>query len=195
MATTSAVDVAAGDEWTLAYTAAGTVTLNVQNRHPGTNLLIRVGASAAADDAPGSPAESVSSGDGRSIILAAGDKVYLRSRGAAAADATLVISQGGEQIGSDEYETVAASQTAQVLGTTGAVGDYLARVIIIPANLLPGAVTLLDNATSITLFPGGLNSLVSLAPVSIEIGARSVSGAWKISTGANVSVIAIGTFA
>lgn len=40
----------------------------------------------------------------------------------------LVTSVGsGAGVGSGEYETVAASQTAQVLGATGAVGDYLAE--------------------------------------------------------------------
>jgi hypothetical protein len=30
-----------------------------------------------------------------------------------------------------QYETVAASQTNQVLGGTGAIGDYLHRVIVV----------------------------------------------------------------
>ena len=38
------------------------------------------------------------------------------------------------------YETVAASQTDQVLGATGAIGDYLYGLTIIPANASPGAV-------------------------------------------------------
>jgi alkylation response protein AidB-like acyl-CoA dehydrogenase len=93
-----------------------------------------------------------------------------------------------------EYETVAASQTAQVLGATGAAGDYLRRLIIIPATLSPGAVALLDNATSINILPGGASSLTELKPIVVDIDAISVSGAWKITTGANVSVIAIGDF-
>jgi hypothetical protein len=91
-----------------------------------------------------------------------------------------------------EYETVAASQTAQVLGTTGAAGNYLDRIIIVPATGSPGAVTILDNATSISIFAGYSNG--STAPISIPLGMTSVSGAWKITTGANVSVIAVGNF-
>jgi hypothetical protein len=93
-----------------------------------------------------------------------------------------------------DYETVAASQTAQVLGGAGKAGNVLHKVIIIPATLSPGAVTILDNAISIILFAGGASSLTELKPIEIELSARSVSGAWKITTGANVSVIAVGEF-
>lgn len=93
-----------------------------------------------------------------------------------------------------QYFTVAASQTAQVLGTTGATGDKLSIVTIIPATTSPGAVTLLDNATSITLFTGGATSVQGLAPINIFLYAKSKNGPWKITTGAAVSVIAVGTF-
>ena len=93
-----------------------------------------------------------------------------------------------------QYFTVAASQTAQVLGATGAIGDKLSIVTIIPATTSPGAVTLLDGATSITLFTGGATSVQGLAPLNIFLYAKSKTGAWKITTGANVSVIATGTF-
>lgn len=96
--------------------------------------------------------------------------------------------------GAGEYETVAASQTAQVLGPTGATGDFLAGLLCVPATLSPGVVTVLDNATSIPVFVGGASSITTLHPFYIPINARSVSGAWKVTTGANISVIAIGDF-
>src|SRR4029077_5730292 len=89
--------------------------------------------------------------------------------------------------GAGEYETVAASQTAQALGATGATGDYIAGVLVIPATTTPGVVTLLDNAISIPLFVGGASSVSNLVPFFIPLGMISVSGAWKITTGANVS--------
>ena len=92
------------------------------------------------------------------------------------------------------YETVAASQTAQVLGVSGARGDYIERLIIVPASASPGAVDLLDNATSINILPGGASSLTELKPIVVELHMVSVSGAWKVTTGANVSVIAVGDF-
>lgn len=93
--------------------------------------------------------------------------------------------------GSD-YETVAASQTAQVLGATGATGDYLSHVILQPATVGAGAVTILDNATVIYTFTTG--TLSDLRPITVPIGAYSVSGAWKVTTGTNVAVLAVGEF-
>jgi hypothetical protein len=97
-------------------------------------------------------------------------------------------------VGAGEYETVAASQTAQVLGATGAAGDYIAGILVIPATTSPGNVLLLDNATSITVFTGGASSVSNLVPFFIPLGMISVSGAWKITTGSNVSCIGIGNF-
>lgn len=94
-----------------------------------------------------------------------------------------------------DYETVAASQTAQVLGATGAVGDYISHIVIVPALVACGLVTLLDGATSIPIFVGGgTTALPSALPSTVFVGMKSVSGAWKITTGASVSCIAVGDF-
>jgi len=98
------------------------------------------------------------------------------------------------RVSDSDYETVAASQTATVLGNNGAVGDYLAGVLVVPATTSPGAVSVIDNATSITIFTGGASSVSNLVPFMIPLGMKSVNGAWKVTTGANVSVIAIGSF-
>jgi hypothetical protein len=93
------------------------------------------------------------------------------------------------------YETVAASQTAQVLGTNGAVGDRILRLVIIPATVAGGVVTLLDGSTSIAVYVGGATTaLLEVKPITVELGMVSVSGPWKITTGANISVIAVGDF-
>lgn len=101
-----------------------------------------------------------------------------------------------------KYNTVAASQTAQVLnratadgGTgNGAVGDILEYVTVIPASTSPGAVTLIDGATSITIFAGGASSVGDLKPFTIMWGARSLNGPYKITTGTSVSLSAFGRF-
>ena len=93
-----------------------------------------------------------------------------------------------------DYETVAASQTNQVLGPTGATGDYISHILVIPATTSPGAVTLLDNATSITVFTGGASSVTNLVPFIIPLNMVSVSGSWRITTGANVSCVGVGSF-
>jgi hypothetical protein len=92
------------------------------------------------------------------------------------------------------YETVAASATAQALGATGATGDFINGLLVVPATTSPGNVLLLDNATSITVFTGGATSVSNLVPFFIPLGMTSVSGAWKVTTGANVSVIGVGKF-
>lgn len=99
------------------------------------------------------------------------------------------------KFGTGFYVTVAASQTATVLqSSTGATGDYVSGVLVIPATTSPGNVLLLDNATSITIFTGGATSVTNLVPFFIPLGAVSRSGAWKLTTGTNVSCVAIGKF-
>lgn len=94
------------------------------------------------------------------------------------------------------YETIAASQTAQAMGATGATGDYLAGVLIIPATTGAGAVSIADGSGSaITIFAGGgTTALADLRPFLVPLGLFSTSGAWKITTGANVTAVGIGKF-
>jgi hypothetical protein len=95
-----------------------------------------------------------------------------------------------------EYETIAADQADQVLGATGAVGDLLISLLIVPSSTSPGAVTISDGAgAAITVFAGGADSITTLHPFSVPLGIRSVAGAWSVSTGADVSVVASGNFA
>jgi len=94
------------------------------------------------------------------------------------------------------YVAVAASQTDSVIqSSTGATGDYLKGVLVVPATTAPGVVTIKDNATALVSYPGGgTTALLTLTPFFIPVDAFSRSGAWKITTGANVSVLAIGKF-
>lgn len=94
----------------------------------------------------------------------------------------------------DEYETVAASATDQVIGATGATGDRLAGVLIQPGTTSPGNVIIKDGSTTIYTFPGGASSVTTLIPFVVPLGLKSVSGSWKVTTGANVTAIAIGDF-
>lgn len=95
-----------------------------------------------------------------------------------------------------DYKHIAASSNLSVgaLGT-GAVGDHLAKVTIMPATTSPGSVTIKDGALgNITLFPGGATSVASLAPITSEVAMTSANGGLAIATGANVSVLASGKF-
>ena len=100
-------------------------------------------------------------------------------------------------VASSEYETVAASQTDQMMGPTGAVGDRLDGLLVIPATTSPGAVSIEDGSTNTVVFAGGASSVPTLAPIYIPFGPggiASVSGGWEITTGSNVSVMAFGNF-
>lgn len=96
----------------------------------------------------------------------------------------------------NEYEDVAASQTDQVIGAGGTQsGQMLSHLIVIPATTSPGAVTLTDGSlTGVVVFAGGASSVSNLVPFTIFVGCESRSGAWKIATGSNVSVRAVGDF-
>lgn len=96
---------------------------------------------------------------------------------------------------SNEYEDVAASQTAQVIGSGGTgAGQHLSHLIVIPATTSPGAVALLDDTVSTTIFAGGASSVSNLVPFTIFLGCDSKNGPWKVTTGANVAVRAVGDF-
>lgn len=88
------------------------------------------------------------------------------------------------------YETVAASQTAQVLGQSGAVGDTIIRLIVTVNTAASSIVTILDNATSIAIMP----AVTPVGVYSIDLGVQSVSGPWKVTTGAGATVVAVGNF-
>jgi len=88
------------------------------------------------------------------------------------------------------YETVAASQTAQVLGGTGAVGDYLHRIVVTVTTTGTSTLSVLDGST--TVLTMAANTPVGV--YSLEINAASASGPWKITTGAGVTVLAVGFF-
>lgn len=148
-----------------------------------------------ADVALGAIADAAASAGGTGTVSAKLRRISTQlpaALGLASRSASMPVVIADISVG--EYETVAASQTAQVLGATGGTGDYLSGLLVIPATTSPGNVLLLDNATSITVFTGGASSVTSLIPFFIPFGMYSVSGAWKVTTGANVSVIGIGNF-
>lgn len=92
-----------------------------------------------------------------------------------------------------DYETVAAGSTDQVLGATGAIGDYLAGLLIVPATTGAGNVSIKDGGGSaISVFVSG--TLADLTPIWLPLGMRATGAGWKITTGSNVSCIGVGNF-
>lgn len=94
------------------------------------------------------------------------------------------------RVGGERYETVAASQTAQVLGIAGSVGDFVSRLIITVGTAASSTVALLDSATSIPIMAAN----TAIGVYTVELGIRSVEGPWKITTGAGATVVAVGAF-
>jgi large repetitive protein len=95
------------------------------------------------------------------------------------------------------YISVAAGATQTALGSSaGRAGDYLAYVMVFPANAACGAVTVFDSTSTTlgTFAGGGTTALPSLVPFPIYIGAYSVSSGWKVSTGSSVTALGIGKF-
>jgi hypothetical protein len=92
-----------------------------------------------------------------------------------------------------QYEHVAASQTAQVLGGTGAAGDYLHRLICTVSTAATGTVSISDGSsfTHVVLpnSPGG-----GIGNYNIEFNTISRNGPWKVTTGAGVEVLGVGIF-
>lgn len=90
------------------------------------------------------------------------------------------------------YEAVAAGQTTQTIGVSGAIGDLLERVIVtVVTSGATGTVAIKDGAdTAITIVAAS----TPIGCYSIDIGARSKTGAWQITTGAGATAIAVGRF-
>ena len=94
------------------------------------------------------------------------------------------------------YEHVTVSQTAQVLGGTGAVGDYLHRIICTVSTAATSLVQVVDGSgagvLTHTILPNAVGGGVGV--YNIEMNTVSANGAWKITTGAGVEVMAVGIF-
>lgn len=91
----------------------------------------------------------------------------------------------------NNYETVAASQTDQVLGTNGKAGDWLERLIVTVATAATSTVTLEDGTGS------AITIMAANTPIGvyvITLGMRSRLGGWQLTTGAGATVIAVGDF-
>lgn len=177
-----------GTFWQTTQPVSGTVTVNALPA--GTNTIGSVKVTDGTNTAAVKAASTAPVASDPAVVVAISpNSVNANGRNTPANSAPVVLAK-------QTYNTVAASQTAQALtgGSGGATGDWLDFVEVQPTSTSPGVVTILDNTTTVTSFPGGSSSVASLVPFTIPIRAVSVSGAWKITTGANVSAVAVGNF-
>lgn len=91
------------------------------------------------------------------------------------------------------YETIAPSQSDQVLGGSGSAGDYLDRLIIAVGTAATAAVSIKDGGGSaIPILPNSPGGGVGVYVV--ELCVPSQAGPWKVTTGAGSTVLAVGNF-
>lgn len=92
-----------------------------------------------------------------------------------------------------QYENVAASQTNQVMGGTGAAGDYLHRLVCVVTTAATAQVQIRDGSgTAFTVLPNSPGS--GIGTYNIELNMVSSNGAWQVTTAAGVAVTAVGVF-
>ena len=91
-----------------------------------------------------------------------------------------------------EYEDVAASQTDQVMGATGAAGDLLHALKCVTSAASVGPVTVKDGAgPSFTIFLAQGAAAILDSPALDWV---SVNGAWSVTTGTNTTCRVSGRF-
>ena len=89
---------------------------------------------------------------------------------------------------------VPASGADQVI--TNNKGTVLKRIIIVPATTSPGECSYQEgvSGTNRIFFAGGASSLTELKPIVVELGVRAQTAGFRVSAGANVSLIVVGKF-
>jgi hypothetical protein len=197
---TGAQRVAVGqDTTTIAGAAPGTAgtasanVITVQGVASMTKLLVTPDANSAINVAQ---VNGVTALTGTGATGTGAQRVTVSTDQATNAGAALVTGGVGVVNGASVYQTEPASTSITALtgGGGGATGDYLSHCTVVPTTVSPGVFTITDNATAIYSFPGGTNSLSNLVPWTIPVGAKSASGAWKVTTGAGLSIVCVGKF-
>jgi hypothetical protein len=127
----------------------------------------------------------------KAIATALGITALDRGAGVAGSG-TLRVVLPDSQIETGKYKafpnTVSTTTTMTGAGS-GATGDFLSTVTIVPETLNPGSISIKDgSATAIVIFAGGTGSVLSLVPFTVNLGYTSASGAWQIVTGSGGNV-------
>jgi len=116
------------------------------------------------------------------------------TNGVGFADATNLVAVVEQ--GQFDYETVAASQTDQILGVTGGLGDFLHKLIITVGTAATAAVSIKDgNGSSIPILPNSPGGGIGVYVVEFNIvTVNATTPGWKVTTGAGSTVLGIGRF-
>jgi hypothetical protein len=134
------------------------------------------------------------SASAQAVATALGAAAFTRGAGPSDGN-TLRVTLDNTQTEGNSSEWVDHDVTNQVMGGSGAVGDFLSGVLIVPLTTSPGAVAIKDgSSTARNIFTGGASSVSNLTPIYVPLGFISASGAWQITTGANVTAFGAGKF-
>jgi len=93
-----------------------------------------------------------------------------------------------------DYEAVAASQTDQIMGPVGAVGNVLKRLVVSVATAATSTVSIKDGDGAAIVITAA-NTPIGV--YAVDINARCVNTTtpgWKVTTGAGATVLAVGRF-
>ena len=93
-----------------------------------------------------------------------------------------------------DYEAVAASQTDQIMGPVGAVGNVLKRLIVSVATVATSTVSIKDG-DGVAIVITAANTPIGV--YTVDVDARCVNATtpgWKVTTGAGATVLAVGRF-
>ena len=106
------------------------------------------------------------------------------------AGGNLKVELPASQIETGKYEAFPNTvSTTTMLGSTGAIGDFLSTVTIVPETLNPGSISIKDGSgTAIVIFAGGTGSVLSLVPFTVNLGYTATGVGWQIVTGSGGNV-------
>lgn len=93
-----------------------------------------------------------------------------------------------------DYEAVAVSQTDQILGPNGRLGDQLERIIVTVAVAATGTCSIKDgNGADIPITAANTPIGVYSVPIG-AVAKNATTPGWKVTTGAGATALGVGRF-
>jgi hypothetical protein len=97
--------------------------------------------------------------------------------------------------GGTAYKPIGTSQTSSLLGSVGAIGDYIEGILCIVTAPATSQVALSDGNVTFVVFPNNVGAGVGSYYVSMGWRAAiATTPGWRVTTGAGVTAVASGIF-
>jgi hypothetical protein len=99
-------------------------------------------------------------------------------------------------VGTNYINFLANNSLSPLAVSSGALGDWLAGILVTPSSTTVGQIWIQDGPSSaFSALVLSAGTLADIKPFYIPIGARSAQGSWRLSTSAGVAnVMALGAF-